>query len=153
MSSDLKLHVLHASIAGTVLDVWLSVLTPRCMVRKMYLFGDFNAWDPKSHPCYRDQFGVWSIVLPDVDEEPAIPHGSRYWSSSEKVTLRTCGNGHQFFLLYLLCRVRNWYSALLHNHARLEMVKIARSFQTCYFDLGRLTFLNQSERPRLPVAG
>lgn len=27
-------------------------------------FGDFNEWNRDSHKCKKDDFGVWSIVIP-----------------------------------------------------------------------------------------
>lgn len=41
------------------------------------LVGDFNAWNGATHQMERNQFGVWSVRMPDVDGNPAIPHGSR----------------------------------------------------------------------------
>ncbi|KAL0251254.1 hypothetical protein GEMRC1_000467 [Eukaryota sp. GEM-RC1] len=40
------------------------------------LIGDFNEWDRNAHPCKRDEFGRWSLVIPDVDGQSAIPHKS-----------------------------------------------------------------------------
>ena len=37
------------------------------------LVGDFNGWNPDSHPLTRGEFGVWSISLPPG----ALPEGSR----------------------------------------------------------------------------
>eukprot|EP00271_Cylindrocystis_brebissonii_P007309 TRINITY_DN20683_c0_g1_i1.p1 TRINITY_DN20683_c0_g1~~TRINITY_DN20683_c0_g1_i1.p1 ORF type:complete len:881 (+),score=127.80 TRINITY_DN20683_c0_g1_i1:240-2882(+) len=56
--------------------------------RQVQLVGDFNGWNGSSHQMERDQFGVWSIRLPDgPDGNAAIPHGSRV-----KVRLRTPDN-------------------------------------------------------------
>ncbi|KAL9312514.1 hypothetical protein ACSQ67_017966 [Phaseolus vulgaris] len=41
------------------------------------IIGDFNGWDGSNHQMEKDQFGVWSIKIPDVDGNPAIPHSSR----------------------------------------------------------------------------
>ncbi|KAJ3672342.1 hypothetical protein LUZ60_007063 [Juncus effusus] len=41
------------------------------------LIGDFNNWDGSKHPMEKDEFGVWSVRIPDVDGEPVIPHNSR----------------------------------------------------------------------------
>ena len=41
------------------------------------LLADFNGW--KGTPLQRDRYGVWSAVLPDLDNgRPAIAHGQRY---------------------------------------------------------------------------
>jgi 1,4-alpha-glucan branching enzyme len=41
------------------------------------LIGDFNGWDGSNHKMEKDQFGVWSIKIPDSGGSPAIPHNSR----------------------------------------------------------------------------
>ncbi|KAK6939075.1 Alpha-amylase/branching enzyme, C-terminal all beta [Dillenia turbinata] len=41
------------------------------------LVGDFNGWDGSNHQMEKNQFGVWSIKIPDFDGKPAIPHNSR----------------------------------------------------------------------------
>eukprot|EP01102_Stenamoeba_stenopodia_P008673 TRINITY_DN2520_c0_g1_i5.p1 TRINITY_DN2520_c0_g1~~TRINITY_DN2520_c0_g1_i5.p1 ORF type:complete len:605 (-),score=100.96 TRINITY_DN2520_c0_g1_i5:46-1860(-) len=52
--------------------------------RGVWLTGDFNGWNRQSHPCSRDQFGVWSLFLPDLPTgEPAIPHNSKLKASVE----------------------------------------------------------------------
>jgi 1,4-alpha-glucan branching enzyme len=47
--------------------------------RELYLVGDFNSWtssDPGTK-CTRDEFGVFSLFLPDRDGTPVIPHASK----------------------------------------------------------------------------
>ncbi|KAJ8538179.1 hypothetical protein K7X08_014719 [Anisodus acutangulus] len=41
------------------------------------VIGDFNGWNGSNHMMEKDQFGVWSIRIPDVDGNSAIPHNSR----------------------------------------------------------------------------
>ncbi|XP_044474627.1 1,4-alpha-glucan-branching enzyme 1, chloroplastic/amyloplastic-like isoform X2 [Mangifera indica] len=41
------------------------------------VIGDFNQWDGSDHKMEKDQYGVWSIRIPDSGGSPAIPHGSR----------------------------------------------------------------------------
>ncbi|TXG51930.1 hypothetical protein EZV62_021099 [Acer yangbiense] len=41
------------------------------------LIGDFNGWDGTNHKMEKNQFGVWSIKIPDSDGIPVIPHNSR----------------------------------------------------------------------------
>ncbi|TQE07479.1 hypothetical protein C1H46_006799 [Malus baccata] len=41
------------------------------------LIGDFNGWDGSKHKMDKNQFGVWSIKIPDSGENSAIPHNSR----------------------------------------------------------------------------
>ncbi|KAG5018163.1 hypothetical protein JHK87_014018 [Glycine soja] len=40
------------------------------------IIGDFNGWDGSNHQI-KNQFGVWSIKIPDTDGNSAIPHNSR----------------------------------------------------------------------------
>ncbi|XWS26006.1 hypothetical protein CRYUN_Cryun27aG0116700 [Craigia yunnanensis] len=41
------------------------------------VIGDFNGWDGSNHKMEKNQFGVWSIKIPDSEGNPAIPHNSR----------------------------------------------------------------------------
>src|SRR5215212_1928040 len=43
----------------------------------LYLIGDFNDWNRESHPMTRDEWGVWSLFLPDDASRSALPHGSK----------------------------------------------------------------------------
>ena len=43
----------------------------------LFLIGDFNGWDRRSHPLARDPYGVWSIFLPDSSYADRLVHGSR----------------------------------------------------------------------------
>jgi len=42
-----------------------------------YLIGDFNNWNRNSHPMTKDNYGIWRILLPAVNRQPAIPHDSK----------------------------------------------------------------------------
>lgn len=41
------------------------------------LIGDFNGWDRGANPCSRDEWGVWSLFLPDAEFRDRLTHGSR----------------------------------------------------------------------------
>ena len=41
------------------------------------LVGDFNGWNRQSHPLARDEFGVWSLFLPDQLYADRLVHQSR----------------------------------------------------------------------------
>eukprot|EP00249_Psilotum_nudum_P020063 c27542_g1_i7 orf=460-2403(+) len=41
------------------------------------LVGDFNGWNGWQHQMEKNQYGVWAIRIPDVNQRPAIPHLSR----------------------------------------------------------------------------
>lgn len=43
----------------------------------LFLTGDFNGWNQQSHLLERDDFGVWSIFLPDENDAGRLVHGSR----------------------------------------------------------------------------
>ena len=56
--------------------VWYREWAPAAL--QLRLIGDFNGWDRMAHPLVRDQFGVWSLFVPDDDRAgPRIPHASR----------------------------------------------------------------------------
>eukprot|EP00184_Porphyridium_aerugineum_P004089 CAMPEP_0184694400 /NCGR_PEP_ID=MMETSP0313-20130426/2380_1 /TAXON_ID=2792 /ORGANISM="Porphyridium aerugineum, Strain SAG 1380-2" /LENGTH=757 /DNA_ID=CAMNT_0027152691 /DNA_START=83 /DNA_END=2356 /DNA_ORIENTATION=- len=45
---------------------------------QVFLFGDFNNWDRNSHSLKRDDYGKWSIFLPDkADGTPVIQHNTK----------------------------------------------------------------------------
>ncbi|GAQ80177.1 starch branching enzyme [Klebsormidium nitens] len=41
------------------------------------LIGDFNNWNGWGHQMQKNEYGVWTLRIPDVDGKPAIPHKSR----------------------------------------------------------------------------
>lgn len=41
------------------------------------LIGDFNGWDRAAHPMKREEWGVWSLFLPDEVYADTLTHGSR----------------------------------------------------------------------------
>ncbi|KAK8495853.1 hypothetical protein V6N13_103341 [Hibiscus sabdariffa] len=45
--------------------------------REAQIVGDFNGWDGSNHQMEKNQFGVWSIKIPDSEGKSAIPHNSR----------------------------------------------------------------------------
>jgi len=46
--------------------------------RAVNLIGDFNGWNRESHPCKKNEFGVWEIFLPNKpDGSSAIPHATK----------------------------------------------------------------------------
>ncbi|KAK4382632.1 1,4-alpha-glucan-branching enzyme 1, chloroplastic/amyloplastic [Sesamum angolense] len=45
--------------------------------REAEVIGDFNGWNGSGHKMQKNQFGVWSIRIPDINGNPAIPHNSR----------------------------------------------------------------------------
>ncbi len=42
------------------------------------LIGDFNGWDRGANPLERDQWGIWSVFLPDDLYAGRLTHGSAY---------------------------------------------------------------------------
>ena len=45
--------------------------------RGIAIFGEFNNWNRDQYWLTRDQFGFWSITLPNVDGEPMIKHNTK----------------------------------------------------------------------------
>jgi 1,4-alpha-glucan branching enzyme len=41
------------------------------------LVGDFNGWDREANPLTKDEWGVWSLFLPDSEYRDRLTHGSR----------------------------------------------------------------------------
>ncbi|XP_073140398.1 1,4-alpha-glucan-branching enzyme 1, chloroplastic/amyloplastic-like isoform X2 [Henckelia pumila] len=41
------------------------------------VIGDFNGWNGSGHKMEKNPYGVWTIRIPDVGGNPAIPHNSR----------------------------------------------------------------------------
>ncbi len=44
---------------------------------QLFFIGDFNDWDRSANPMTCDEFGVWSLFLPDDDYAERLVHGSR----------------------------------------------------------------------------
>lgn len=45
--------------------------------REAQIIGDFNGWDGSNHRMEKNEFGIWSINIPDIDGKPSIAHNSR----------------------------------------------------------------------------
>jgi 1,4-alpha-glucan branching enzyme len=55
--------------------VWYREWAPNAL--QLRLIGDFNNWDRFGHPLVRDEFGVWSLFLPDDKFGDKFVHGSK----------------------------------------------------------------------------
>lgn len=55
--------------------IWYREWAPAA--RSLRLVGDFNGWDDRRHPLTRDEFGVWSLFLPEGRSGGRLVHGSR----------------------------------------------------------------------------
>ncbi len=55
--------------------VWYREWAPEAL--QLRLIGDFNDWDRFAHPLVRDEYGVWSLFLPDEDFAKKLVHASR----------------------------------------------------------------------------
>jgi 1,4-alpha-glucan branching enzyme len=55
--------------------VWYREWAPNAL--QLRLIGDFNQWDRFGHPLVRDEFGVWSLFLPDDKFGDKLVHGSK----------------------------------------------------------------------------
>jgi 1,4-alpha-glucan branching enzyme len=54
--------------------VWYREWAPAA--HHLSLIGDFNGWNKQSNPMARDQYGVWSVFLPDDTYATKLVHGS-----------------------------------------------------------------------------
>jgi 1,4-alpha-glucan branching enzyme len=54
--------------------VWYREWAPGAL--QLRLIGDFNNWDRFGHPLVRDNFGTWSLFLPDEEFKDKLVHGS-----------------------------------------------------------------------------
>lgn len=55
--------------------VWYREWAPQA--HYLALVGDFNGWDRGANPLERDEWGVWSLFLPDSQYRERLVHGSR----------------------------------------------------------------------------
>src|SRR6185312_9093256 len=55
--------------------VWYREWAPAAL--QLRLIGDFNGWNRWANPMVRDQFGVWSLFLPDEKFGSKLTHGSK----------------------------------------------------------------------------
>src|SRR3954469_14719270 len=55
--------------------VWYREWAPGAL--QLRLIGDFNDWNRMGNPLVRDEFGVWSLFLPDDKYATRLTHGSR----------------------------------------------------------------------------
>src|SRR6476660_9215811 len=54
--------------------IWYREWAPAA--RSLLLVGEFNNWDQGADPLSRDEFGVWSLFLPDSRYAGRLVHGS-----------------------------------------------------------------------------
>lgn len=45
--------------------------------REAQLVGEFNGWNGSKHKMQRNEFGVWTIRIPDEGDKSSIPHNSK----------------------------------------------------------------------------
>lgn len=55
--------------------VWYREWAPGAL--QVRVTGDFNNWDRNTHPLVRDEFGVWSLFLPDEKYADKLVHGGK----------------------------------------------------------------------------
>jgi 1,4-alpha-glucan branching enzyme len=55
--------------------VWYREWAPNAL--QLRLIGDFNNWDRFGNPMVRDQWGIWSLFLPDDKYADKLVHGSK----------------------------------------------------------------------------
>lgn len=73
----------------------------------LYLTGDFNGWNRRSHPLDRDEFGVWGLFLPDDEYADRLTHASKL-----KVHVRASAGGRD--------RVPAYIRRVIHDEKTLD---------------------------------
>ena len=71
----------------------------------LFLTGDFNDWDRAKNPLKRDQYGVWSIFLPDTEHAKRFVHGC-----SLKVHVHSGGSARDRVPAYIRRTIRDEHS-------------------------------------------
>lgn len=66
---------IHHGERDGVPGVWYREWAPGA--RALFLAGDFNGWDRTGVPLSKDEFGVWSVFLPDETWGDRLLHGTR----------------------------------------------------------------------------
>ena len=69
---------------------------------QLYLIGDFNGWDRRSHPLKRIDGGVWEIFMPDAEYANKLTH-----ESLVKVHVIGSNGGHDRIPTYIRRAVQN----------------------------------------------
>lgn len=73
-ASSYKKYGIHANA-----DKSITIVQYIPDVEAVSLVGDFNDWNIDSHPLQKvDDYGKWSLTIPAIKGEFAIPHDSRY---------------------------------------------------------------------------
>lgn len=74
------------------------------------LIGDFNQWDRGADPLTRNEFGHWSIFLPDAEYADRLTHGSR-------VKVHVANNGG-----YAMDRIPTYIQRVIQEHGSPEFI-------------------------------
>jgi 1,4-alpha-glucan branching enzyme len=60
------------------------------------LIGDFNDWNREGYPMKKDEFGVFEVVIPAKDGQPAIAHNSKVKVSIEPFRMKHLANYNRY---------------------------------------------------------
>ncbi|XP_014109038.1 PREDICTED: 1,4-alpha-glucan-branching enzyme isoform X1 [Pseudopodoces humilis] len=74
----------------------------------VFLAGDFNGWNPFSHPYKKLEYGKWELFIPPEDGHSPVPHGSKL-----KVVIRA-QNGA------LLYRISPWARYVVRDEDKVN---------------------------------
>uniref|UniRef100_A0A674GQB7 1,4-alpha-glucan branching enzyme n=1 Tax=Taeniopygia guttata TaxID=59729 RepID=A0A674GQB7_TAEGU len=74
----------------------------------VFLAGDFNGWNPSSHPYKKLEYGKWELFIPPEDGHSPVPHGSKL-----KVVIRA-QNGA------LLYRISPWARYVVRDEDKVN---------------------------------
>ena len=108
--------------------------------KALSLTGDFCGWDRDKHPATCDDFGVWTVVIPNkADGAPGIPEGSfvkvRTFCSFVKVCMHTkalsSGTVRVLKCVYMCVHVCACVCLCVHVCACVCVRALMRAFAVC----------------------
>ena len=108
--------------------------------KALSLTGDFCGWDRDKHPATCDDFGVWTVVIPNkADGAPGIPEGSfvkvRTFCSFVKVCMHTkalsSGTVRVLKCVYMCVHVCACVCLCVHVCACVCARALMRAFAVC----------------------
>lgn len=67
-------------------DIVYREWAPNAETAHLIIGGDDTRWDRGDYPMRKDNFGVWEVIVPSIDGQPAISHNAKV-----KLVMRTPG--------------------------------------------------------------
>ena len=76
--------------------------------QQLFLFGDFNNWNPENNPMLRKREGIWEIFLPDDANGPVLKHQQKI-----KVLVHSNGEKRARIPVYITRAIQNEETKIL----------------------------------------